>query len=748
MIAESRAESTLSPHLAKRGRPLLAGGLLLLVLGLATAPARAQWTYWRGESHDGVASAKGLISSWSPEGENLIWTQEFIGRSTPVIVDGRVCAIGRIGEGIDRQERVACFDAGDGRMLWEHRFNVYLTTVPHNRVGWASLAADAETGTVYAHGVAGQLIAYAPDGEILWRHSLAEDYGRLSGYGGRTQTPLVDGDRVILSYVSTAWGKHTPLRHRYYAFDKRSGELLWISTPGQMAKDFNTQSVPVITEVNGQRLLVAGNADGRVYAMKAGSGEKVWEFHLSKRGLNSTVLARDGVVYAAHSEENVDDPTMGRVVAIRADGSGDVTGTHELWRINEMTAGFPSPTFHDGRLFLVDNSANLHSIDAATGEIRWDHSIGTVGKGSPVFADGKIYVTETNGRFHILRPGDDGVESLDVDELKAEGDRYAEIYGSVAVGYGRVYFATEGGIYCLGDPTKKFKLPKSKPGASKPEPGKGPATVAHVVPAEVMIRPGEKIEFALRSFDAQGRPLGETKAKWSLEGLSGKIDGKGRYSAGNDGGFHAGTVKAEAAGLSASAGVRIMPDLPWSWDFEDLDEGQSPPQWIGAARKYVARDVDGNTVLVKAPRERGLNRTFLFMGASWLNNYTIEAEVMGVKQGRRVPDIGLIAGGYILDMQGAHQNLQIRSWSSELRMAKDQEFPWEFGAWYRIKLRVETDEKRALVRGKVWPRDEPEPDAWTIEAEDPLPIAGGSPGLLGYSPTELFYDNVKVTKNQ
>ena len=35
---------------------------------------------------------------------------------------------------------------------------------------------------------------------------------------------------------------------------------------------------------------------------------------------------------------------------------------------------------------------------------------------------------------------------------------------------------------------------------------------------------------------------------------------------------------------------------------------------------------DGETVLVKAPRARGLNRTFLYMGASWLDNYTIEAD--------------------------------------------------------------------------------------------------------------------------
>jgi outer membrane protein assembly factor BamB len=726
---------------------LTAGVGVLACLAAGAAAQGVEWPSWRGVTQDGVSAETGLISSWSPEGENLIWKADFIGRSTPVVLYGQACVIGRVGEGIERQERVACFDAENGQLRWEHRFNVYQTTVPNNRVGWASLVGDAETGNVYAHGVAGQLIAYDQDGKILWSHFLTETHGRLSGYGGRTQTPLVDGDQLIINFVSTAWGKLAPLRHRYYAFDKLSGELQWVSTPGGMPADFNTQSGPVVAEIAGERLLIAGNADGWVYAMRVGTGEKVWGFRLSKRGLNSTVLAQDNRVYASHSEENIDDPTMGRLVAIDATGTGDVTGSHELWRINELAAGFPSPALHQGRLYVVDNSANLHSIDADSGEVHWTHSLGTVGKGSPVIADGKLYATETNGRFHIIQPGVDGAKALDVDELKSEGDRYAEIYGSPAVAYGRIYFATEGGLYCLGDKKKKMKVPAGKRTTPGVAAGKGDAVRVHAVPAVALIRPGESVDFAVHAFDAKGRPLGVQKAEWTVEGLSGRVDANGRFAADKGRLFEAGTVKATAGGLSAEAGVRVMPDLPWSWDFEDFEDGQSPPYWIGASRKYVVREIEGNKVLVKAPRQRGLNRTSLYMGPSSLSNYTIEADVLGIKQGRRVPDIGLIAGGYILDLQGAHQKVQIRSWTSELRMARDIDYPWETGRWYRMKLRVDADEERATIRGKVWPRDEQEPEAWTLTVEDPLPIAGGSPGLVGYSPTDLYYDNIKVTVN-
>ena len=102
---------------------------------------------------------------------------------------------------------------------------------------------------------------------------------------------------------------------------------------------------------------------------------------------------------------------------------------------------------------------------------------------------------------------------------------------------------------------------------------------------------------------------------------------------------------------------------------------------------------------------------------------------------------------YTLDLMGNHQRLQIRTWPSEERMAKEVSFPWEMDTWYRMKLRVDTSGDTGWIRGKVWKKGDPEPADWSIEAEDPLPIPGGSPGLIGYSPVDIHYDNIKVTVN-
>lgn len=725
----------------------------ILVPALAIAAASpvlaGEWPHWRGPSQNGISTDTGLPSSWSIEGENLIWHAELIGRSTPVVIDGRACAQGRVGEGADMQERVACWDAGTGKLLWEHRINVYHTAVPFTRVGWASPAADVETGYIYVHTVGGFLVCYDRDGKTVWSRMLTEEVGHASGYGGRTQSPIVEGDLLLLSFVSSGWGDQGAPRNRYWAFDKKTGDIVWVAAPGGMPYDMNTQSGIVVGTIAGRRTIVAGDADGHVYALALANGEKLWSFQLTKTGLNANVLIVGDRVYASHSEENIDAPTMGRVVAIDATGRGDVTKTKELWRTDEIEAGFPSPLFDGERLYIVDNSANLIAIDVNTGRVLWKHNLGTVGKASPVLADGKLYVLETNGQVHILKPGPDGVETLDTEQITVPvmtDRRAAEIYGSPAVAYGRVYFATEGGIFCIGDKTRKFEAKATAPAAATG--ATGPVFAVQVVPADALLAPGGSIALRLRAVDANGRVVSAPAAEWSLEGLAGTLEGT-TFKADAAKRFGVGAVVAKAGELQAKARVRVIAPLPWSEDFEGFTDGQSPPTWIGAGRKFVVGTKDGGKVLVQPVREQGLQRSETYLGAPTFSDYTIEADVRGQLAGRRKPDIALVNSGYALDLMGGHQKIQVRCWASEMaRLSKDVAFPWQMDTWYSMKLRVRARDGKALIQGKVWPRGTPEPAAWTVEVEDPHAIESGSPGLVGYAPGEIWYDNFKVTVNE
>ena len=370
----------------------------LSLLFAASSAYSADWPSWRGPRKTASPRRPASSHPGRPSGTPNLPAARPPSSSTDEYSSSVVAARASEHEGV-----VAAFDAQDGTLLWEHAYNIFHTTIPFNRVGWASLAGDPETGYIYAHTVSGLFLCFDRDGKVVWSRSLTEEFGRISGYGGRVHTPVVDEDLVIISYLSSNWGSHTPGRHRYFAFDKRSGEAVWIATPGGRPLD-TTYSVPVVATINGVRLLIGGNADGSIYAMKIRTGEMVWGFKLSRRGINSSVVVAGDKVYAAHGEENLDNTALGRVVCIDATGQGDVTDTHEVWRYDGVFAGYTSPVVHDGRLYIIDNSANIHALDAETGQVHWIHNIGTVGKGSPVLADGRTLRARSQRPLRHRRP--------------------------------------------------------------------------------------------------------------------------------------------------------------------------------------------------------------------------------------------------------------------------------------------------------------------------------------------------------
>src|SRR5881396_2041852 len=133
---------------------LLSIYLNLFLLQFLIAPATgSDWADWRGPARDGVSLEKGLPSKWSPSGDNLAWKVPYGGRSAPIVMGDRLYLENTAGSGATEQERLMCFHADTGKLLWEYKFNLYQSDVPAHRVAWASPVADPETGNVYSFGV-------------------------------------------------------------------------------------------------------------------------------------------------------------------------------------------------------------------------------------------------------------------------------------------------------------------------------------------------------------------------------------------------------------------------------------------------------------------------------------------------------------------------------------------------------------------------------------------------------------------
>jgi outer membrane protein assembly factor BamB len=721
----------------------------------------SDWPEWRGPTRDGRSADSNLPVRWSPQGENLAWRVPIGGRSSPVAFGDRIYLLTTGGDVANTQERLVALDAASGKLVWERRFSIYLSDVPQHRAAWASPAVDPETGTIYVFTVGAQLIAVSPDNKVLWDRSLPEDYGAVTTHGGRTTSPIVHGDLVILNTLLLAWGDLNRPGNRYMAFDKRTGQTVWVSSP--QARHYDTNySTPIVATIDGMTALVVGGTDGAFHAMKANTGEPIWRIDVSKRAILNSALYRDGIVYLTHGEENIGTTEMGLVAALPAAGRGELKPDAFRWRTYGFLPTYASPVMDADRLYSVDNGAIVAGFDLKSGQRLWERSLGTLQKGSPVLADGKLYVGTENGKFYILRPSATGVEVLDEDWLGSQQEP-EPIVASPIVADGRVYVTSMEATYAIGTRTRKAAAPSL---LSRPSPAPAGSAVAHVqiFPYEALLVPGGKQSFRLRLFDANGDLIREDKpnaATWAVDQLAGTVGADGVYVAPAT--ASAGFVKATVGGVTGQARVRVIPPLPWTYDFEastgsasagSKDEkaaAEAPPMWwTGAPGKVFRRTVEGlGTVLVRPRDETVGRRAKILMGPATLRGYTIEADVRGTEQRRQRGDAGVINQRYALVLFGNGQKLELHPWQAADEMTVRIPFKWDANTWYRMKLRVDNSpDGTAHVRGKVWPTGQPEPDAWTIEKVDRIAHHQGSPGLYGDGISEMYFDNVSVYPNK
>lgn len=748
---------------------ILSNCLVLALLLFSLIPAErvrsgSDWTDWRGPARDGISLEKGLPARWSPKGENLVWKAPYGGRSAPIVMGGRVFLFNTAGEGETMQERLMCLNADTGKLLWEHRLNVYESDVPPRRIAWSSPVGDPATGNIYVLGACNELTAFSNDGKVLWSRSLTEEFGAWTTHGGRTTSPIVEGDLVIVGTIVDGWGDTAQRKHRFYAFDKRTAECVWTSAPGGRPYD-TVYPTPIAATINGTRMIIVGGADGAVQAMKAQTGEPVWSFPITKRGINNCAVISGTTVFASHSEENLDTNEMGLLAAIDATGKGALGKGSVKWSVNGIRGGYSSPIVDGDRLYLIDDSANLFAFDINTGKEMWKQTLGTLQRASPVLADGKLYVGTENGKFFILKPGPTGCQVLSETELgrvenvelKTEaGDEAVtaneQILASVAVSRGRVYLVTTKGVYCIGKKTPSPALPEAgeQGEINGHEPvNQSPVTHVQIVPADLIMKPGETVKFKVRLFDDHGRFLREEQnAAWSLEGLKGAAQSN-QFTPASDAGLQAGILKATVGSIAGVSRVRVIPQMPLSENFDSIPVDGVPKYWISAGGKYNVREIDGNRVLVKNPNPPAFKRTrSLFSPIDWAN-YSTQADVRATEKRRQMGDAGVVAQRYELAIMGNSQKIELRSWQIEEKRTVRKPFAWKADTWYRLKLQVENlPDGRVRARGKVWLAADPEPAEWMLERIDALGNHRGSAGVFADAPSEVFIDNVKVTPNK
>jgi len=754
-----------SSRLVAAVRGLAASAALAFAVS-AAAPSLAadamDWPSWRGPEQNGISRETGLPAEWDLDGTNLLWKSEKLAtRSTPIVMNGKLYTLARSEPETHKEgEKVICADAKTGEILWENKFNVFLSDVPAERVAWGVCAGDPETGNVYAMGVNGYFQCLDGNtGKTLWQHSLNEEFGLLSTYGGRTNVAVVYEDLVIISAVMTNWGELSVPAHRFIAFDKKTGQVVWFNGTS-LRPDDTTYSTPMTAVIGGQAAMVFGSGDGRVWQFQPRTGKPVWNAQLSLRGLNVSPLVVGDTVYMGQSEENPDDSSMGAVAAFNAAGAkGVVATTAALWRNKKQMVGKSSPLLIGDRLYAFDDGNILYILDAKTGDSigRPLKLTGSIMRASPLYADGKIYACTTNA-FHCIEPTKTGAKIIH----RLRFPNGEEIHGSMIASHGRLYLPTINAMYCIGlKDAQPVATERPAPAAEAPISDTKPAHV-QIVPAESLIRPGEKIAYSVRVYNAAGQRLPAPKDVKFAVTSGGEIDAAGNFTAASEPKHIGAYVTAEVGELKGTSRLRIVPPLPWKFDFDavPLDtpnpvtgvlEGEPPITWIGVRYRHKVRDVKGNLAMVKVTTIPKGTRSQSWMGHTDLHDYTVQAEVSGATKNGKMADAGVIAQRYTLDLMGNAQQLQIRSWTALLdhRFAVTVPFAWTPNTTYVLKFRAETSGEKAILKGKCWKKGEAEPADWMISGTDEVGNLTGSPGLFGNAnDAEITYDEITVTPNE
>lgn len=432
-----------SPHRP----PLVATAMLAIALagGMACPTgltAATPWPEFRGPTGDGVSLESGLPLTWS-ESEGVVWKTPIAGKAwaSPVIWDGLVWLANATEDG--KRLSALAVDRETGRIV--HDVTVFETPEPqfcHPFNSYASCTPVIEAERIYLHyGSAGTACLDTATGELLWsRRDLPCDHFRGPG-----SSPILHGDLLIVAFDGF------DLQY-VVALDKRTGKTVWRTdrdidygtTDGDAKKAYPTGTV---VRCEGREQIVLPSA-GATIAYDPATGKELWRVRSGGMNASARPLFARGLVFANTASGGM------QMVAIRPDGTGDVSGTHLAWKSAQGAASRSSQLLLDDGIFIVANAGTASVLDMQTGKAVWQKRLEGEFSASPILADGRIYAANQDGKTFVIA-------AAAPHDILATNQLDDGCMASPAVHDGAIYLRTKTQLYKLG--TKQPPAPEKSP---------------------------------------------------------------------------------------------------------------------------------------------------------------------------------------------------------------------------------------------------------------------------------------------
>ncbi|HUF48456.1 MAG TPA: PQQ-binding-like beta-propeller repeat protein [Vicinamibacterales bacterium] len=412
---------------------------------LLTAVAPQGWPQFRGPSGQGLAGDADVPLEWA-EGKNVAWKTAVSGKgwSSPVVVDGRVWLTTSVSARDGSSLRLLGFDAGEGRPIVDVEvFRIWRDAQSTNLKNSDASPTPVVAGhRVYVHFGAHGTAALTTAGEIVWKTRLP--YESQHGNGG---SPILHGDLLIINCDGFD-------QAFVVALDAATGRQKWRRSRRQPWSQ--AYSTPLAIRVGDADQIVSVGASYTT-ALEPLTGREIWRVYY-RDGFSNVPrpVFGHGLVYITTGFQQ---PSL---LAIRPDGTGEVTKTHVAWTHARGVPFTPSPILAGDELYVVNDLGILQCLEARTGDPIWIERLGGTFSASPVLAAGRLYFSNEEGATTVLAPGRTftrlAVNTLD-----------GAILASPAVADGALFIRTESHLYRVQAAGRPAASPVSRP-ASTPWP--------------------------------------------------------------------------------------------------------------------------------------------------------------------------------------------------------------------------------------------------------------------------------------
>ena len=385
--------------------------LALLLFVTPMIAQAADWPEYRGPDRAGLWDAAGLPETFAEQKPTRLWsTPVGAGYSGPTVAGDSVYLMDRGPSGSTQQvERIVCVDRATGKQRWAHHY-----PCAYQNVGYAygpRASVTVRDGKVWALGTMGHLHCLdAKSGDLIWAHDLGSEFEIDMPIWGLTNSPLVEGDVVVMQIGAREDGACV------IAFHKNTGEEVW-----RAFDDKASYVSPIMIEQAGQRVLVVWTGF-RIAGMAAASGEVLWEIPTrpTKMPINvpGPAVSEDGsklflsVFYdGARLIELDQEKVAARELWHRQ-------GTSER-RTDALHAMISPPYIFQNHVYGIDSYGQMRCLELASGDRVWENlEAVTQGRWGTAFmvrntSDNRTWMLNERGELVVADLSPQGYREID-----------------------------------------------------------------------------------------------------------------------------------------------------------------------------------------------------------------------------------------------------------------------------------------------------------------------------------------------